>query len=298
MLRYRVSTTIAVAAAACLTTATAAPAMATGGRPPEIVHFDLAAHQQPENITIEPDGSADLTFAGIAQVARVSTTGQVSVIANLPAGGGVSGIVRAPDGTLYVNYQGGAETGVWQIDRSGKARLFAALPAGGSLNGLAISADVLYATDSSAGQVWRIPLDGSGAVLWAQGGALAKTSAYGANGIKADRSGVWVSNTDAGKLLRIPVNRDGSAGPVQVKATGLAGIDDFALDGPTVLAALDASSVVVRVRPDGSHSVVLTGDDGLSNPTSVAVRGRMVYVPSAAYATQHDPNLLIVRSHD
>jgi hypothetical protein len=47
------------------------------------------------------------------------------------------------------------------------------------------------------------------------------------------------------------------------------------------------------VRPDGTHSVVLTHGDGLSDPTSLAVRGSTLYVNSAAYFTQQDPNLLV-----
>jgi hypothetical protein len=49
----------------------------------------------------------------------------------------------------------------------------------------------------------------------------------------------------------------------------------------------------VLIRPDGRHTVVLT--DHLSNPTTVAVRGKSVHVASAAYHTQLDPNLLITR---
>lgn len=46
--------------------------------------------------------------------------------------------------------------------------------------------------------------------------------------------------------------------------------------------------------PSG-ESVVLTRDDGLSNPTSVALHGSTVYVTSAAFTTQQDPNLLLAR---
>jgi hypothetical protein len=38
---------------------------------------------------------------------------------------------------------------------------------------------------------------------------------------------------------------------------------------------------------------VLTSADGLSNPTSVAVAGHTIYIPSAAYLTGSDPNLLL-----
>ncbi|MBE4741096.1 MULTISPECIES: hypothetical protein [Streptomyces] len=55
-------------------------------------------------------------------------------------------------------------------------------------------------------------------------------------------------------------------GQDQTRATGLAGVDDFAFagHGDTVLAALIFSNQVALVRPDGTHAVVLQ-DDGLSN---------------------------------
>jgi hypothetical protein len=74
-------------------------------------------------------------------------------------------------------------------------------------------------------------------------------------------------------------------------------IDDFAFigDGDTLLAALNGPSQLALVKPDGTHTIVLTAADGLSNPTSVAVRGKTIYVPSAAYMTQKDPNLLLAQ---
>lgn len=280
----------AAVAAIALAAVTAGPAWASVDHT-LVVHFDLAQHQQPENITLEPDGSADLTFSQAKQVARVSRDGRTTILAQLP--GGVAGIVRTADGTLYVNVNAGAQTGVYQL-RDGQARLFAPLPAG-FVNGLALDGPTLYATDSSAGQVWRIPLRTGKAVVWAQGGPLAKVSGFGSNGIKAHAGAVWVSNTDTGVLLRIPVRPDGSAGPIQTRATGLAGIDDFTFDGPTVLAAINSASQLAVIHPDGSHTIALTAADGLSNPTSIAVRGKSVYVASAAYRTQLDPNLLITR---
>ena len=65
--------------------------------------------------------------------------------------------------------------------------------------------------------------------------------------------------------------------------------------GDTLLAALNGANQVAIVYPNGTHHTVLTTADGLSNPTSVAVRGSRVYVPSAAFSTQKDPNLLLAR---
>jgi hypothetical protein len=40
---------------------------------------------------------------------------------------------------------------------------------------------------------------------------------------------------------------------------------------------------------------VLTGADGLQNPTSLAVRGSTGYIASGAYFTNDDPNVLAAR---
>jgi hypothetical protein len=94
--------------------------------------------------------------------------------------------------------------------------------------------------------------------------------------------------------MSIPVNKDGTAGTITTKATGLTAIDDFAFTGSgDVVAAQNFVSEVSIVYQDGSHLTVLTSSDGLSNPTSIAIRGTTVYIASAAYFTQVDPNLMI-----
>lgn len=137
--------------------------------------------------------------------------------------------------------------------------------------------------------------------MWADDAALRPTAElpFGANGLKIHGGAVWVSNSAHATLLRIPVEEDRTAYPIETRATGLTGIDDFAFTGhgDTALAARAMDSKLELVRSDGTHKTVLTGADGLANPTSVAVRAKTVHVPSAAYfATQDpDPNLLLAR---
>ncbi|MFI7501508.1 hypothetical protein ACIBVL_23990 [Streptomyces sp. NPDC049687] len=309
--------------AAALALGLLATAPAAGGEPsvsdPRIVaHFNFAKGQTPENIALEPDGSADLTFAFARQVAKVTRKGDKRILATLPdvanpdtpvGAAVVTGIARAENGTLYVNYvTGTSKTGIWRIAPDGSApKQIAKLPRDGFPNGLALDErrGVLYAADSLRGTVWRVPRKGGTPTAWATGAALdpgtgPEASGFGVNGLRFHHNAVWVSNSDAGTLLRIPVRQGGSAGRIETRATGLTGIDDFGFverHRDTVLAALITDNEVVRVRPNGTHTVVLTEDDGLSNPTSVAVRGRSVYVPSAAYFTQKDPNLLLARVH-
>jgi sugar lactone lactonase YvrE len=283
-----------------------------------LVHLNLAALQQPENLTLEPDGSADLTFAFAAQVARVTRHGQVSRIAQLPiprnghpplAPPGikavVAGIVRASDGTLYVNLSTGTakDTGVWRIRPGAAPARIAALPPTSFANGLALdqAARQLYVADSANQVIWRIPLRTDVATVWARGSALhnlPNVPAPGVNGIKVIDGAVWATNTARGTLLRIPITRDHTAGKIQVITSGLPGVDDFSFAGrDTILAAINFTSKVALIHTDGRHQIVLTAKDGLSNPTATAVRGHVLEVTSAAYYTKKDPNLLIAQLH-
>ena len=291
-------------ALAGVTTAMAASAPLSD--PTIIAHFDIGALQQPEDIALEPDGSAVVTFNRARQVARVSTKGVVTILATLPAPASgtalATGIVRAKDGTFYVNYSAGVLSSIWRITpNGGLPSQFAALPDVVALNDLAIdeSGSALYVTDSTKGAVWNISLRPgmAGAVtLWAQGAQLQRTGTapQGANGIQVHNGAVWVSNTAQGTLMSIPINEDGTAGTITTKATGLTAIDNFAFTrSGDVVAALNFVSEVSIVHQDGTHVTVLTSSDGLSNPTSIAIRGTTVYIASAAYFTQVDPNLMI-----
>ena len=273
----------------------------------EIAHFDVTAQQQPENIALEPGGAVDVTFNRARQVARVGLDGSVTVLATLPAPAtgtaSAAGIVRGPDGCLYVNYNAGARSGIWRIVPDGGAPTqVVALPDVKALNGLAFDRgeNALYATDSGSGTVWKVSLTTGTAALWAQGAEFESATGAGvsANGVKVHNGAVWVSNTDRGTLLRVAIDARGEAGSVTTVAQGITAIDDFAFfgAGDTVLAAQNYVSQVSIVRTDGAHRTVLTATDGLSNPTSVAVRGSTVYVASGAYFTRVDPNLLLVKA--
>ncbi|MGW1258987.1 hypothetical protein ACWD5Q_28335 [Streptomyces sp. NPDC002513] len=313
----RALTAAAVGTAALTTAATMSIGSAAAAVPPLtsasfVAHLDLAEGQQPENLTALPGGATAVTFAFSRQVAVIGRSGDVHVLATLPAPPAGSrtpvlgspflgGIVQDRHGTLYFLYATGTDalTGVWKLRPGGRPEHIAALPADGLPNGLTLDehSGQLYAADSVLGKIWRVPTSGGTARAWTADSLLTPDGFLGANGIKVHRGAVWVSNLDRGTLLRIPIRHDGAAGTLRTAATGLTGIDDFAFTGhgDQLLAALNAGNQVALVSGDGSHTIVLDHADGLQNPTSLAVHGDTVYVADAAYLTQQDPNLLTAR---
>lgn len=303
----------AVLAASSLFTLGAAPASASTSPLDEariVQHFDLGKGQNPESIVLAPNGTAYIAFAKARQIAKISPNGATRILATLPApeDGGVNtpvlgfpltlGIDRAPDGTLYFAYAAGTAdlTGVWSLRPGGKPERIAPLPADSLPNGLALdqSTGTLYVADST-GAVWRVPTTGTTtATVWSSDPALAPAGFLGANGLKFHDGSVWVTNMDHGTIMRIPLRTNGESGSPQVTATGLAGIDDFAFTGRgnNIIAALHPKNQVALVKSDGTHTVGLTEADGLQGPTSIALRGRTVYVLSAAFSGT-DPNLLL-----
>ncbi|GAB2849724.1 hypothetical protein GCM10027176_61060 [Actinoallomurus bryophytorum] len=306
---------IAAALAAILAGTPALASAPPVGDPRVLVHLDQATGQQPENIALEPDGSADLTFAYTGEIARVDLTGRVRIVGRIPVPGDgdvpgdhhkifLGGIVRAPDGALYVTVSTGTAggTGVYRV-RPGTAPVrIAALPADGFLNGMAADwrTGRLYVADSAHPVIWSMPAGGGAPAEWATGDVLTPAGGFGANGVKVHGGAVWVSNIGAGTLIRIPIGRTGTSGAPSVVAKDLGPVDDFAFTGGgrTVLAAVNQENKVVMIDRSGRAEDVLTSADGLDNPTAVAVRGKDVYVTDGAYFGGGDPNLLIASLRD
>lgn len=295
-------------AAACMIGASTSPASAasdvlTLSGPHIVAHFDLSAGQTPEDIAVEPTGAADISFSVADEVARVSLGGQVQVLGQLPNSGACApnpvalslGLSRSADGTLFlVDCTDNASTGVWRVSPGHAPVQIASLPASGFPNDMALDGGQLYIADSLLATIWRVPVQGGSPVAWATGPSLARISFLGANGIAVHDNAVWVSNTDQGTMTRIPILPDGSAGTAQTVASGLGVIDNFVFvpDTDEILAALTTANEVILID-NGTSRVLLTGTDGLSSPTSVAIHDDTVYVGDSAVVTGTDPNLLI-----
>jgi sugar lactone lactonase YvrE len=277
-----------------------------------LVHFDATAGETPEAIALEPDGSVDVSLARTSAAVRVRRRGHVELIGGVPRTGACypigipipvsAGIARDRDGTVFLaSCNGNADSGIWRLRPKSAPVQIAHLPADSWPNGMTIDdrGHYLYLADTALGVVWRVPTAGGAPTVWASGPVLQPRPSYGANGIAIHHNAVWVSNTDQGIIVRIPIRLDGSAGPIRVAATGLPYADGFAVFGEddTIIVALPLSNQVMLTRPGAQPRTVLTATDGLSYPSHVQVRRNTVYVSNFGDWTSErpNPNLLVAK---
>jgi hypothetical protein len=304
-----VAALVVPAVAAVLAAAATAPASASVAGGPvvtgvrTVASFDYAAGQQPESVTVNPDQSLTVSMLGFLngqppELLRISRSGQQAVLVAGLAGEAIGGNVRGRDGSVYYNMLSAdpARSGIWRIPPGGAPELMAAIP-GAFLNGLTIdpATQVLYSCDSLAGAIWSVPASGGAATRWLASQALAPAQSgpghIGVNGVEFHQGAVWASNTDRGTLLRVPVTSAGAPGPVQVAASGLAGIDDFkflSARSGIAFAALNGQDELAVVYPGGRSRVVLTAADGLASPSDTFISGPRLYITDGGDIAPHD----------
>jgi sugar lactone lactonase YvrE len=212
----------------------------------------------------DPPFSADTFFADIGQ-------------------GTIGGLMVTAKGDLYIALAVGADRGVYRMDRRGNIEL---LPGSDQIffaNGLAFDdRGTLYITESfspfygAQGGLWRITRGGEVEecfhdALFTGTGALGFGVPVGANGIAYYHGSLYVTNTELGTVLRVPVWPDGSVGQpepwttlLEVPESPLAGFpipvcgDGVVLDvhGNLYVAVLTRSAVVRINARDKSQETV------------------------------------------
>jgi sugar lactone lactonase YvrE len=169
------------------------------------------------------------------QVRKYSPAGELLFSVEIGQGT-IGGLMVTADGDLYVALAAGLDRGVWRIARGGQIEL---VPGSNQIffaNGLAFDdRGTLYVTESVSltaivngkpagpGGIWRIPRGGQ-PELWMRDevlrgtGALGQPVWIGANGIAYYHGNLYVTNTEKGTVMRIPIFKDGSAGVPDVWA--------------------------------------------------------------------------------
>jgi sugar lactone lactonase YvrE len=212
-----------------------------------------------ENIAIGRTGDLFVTAIDSGTIFQVSPAGSSRVFGQVQ--GPLLGLAFDADGTLVA--VGGAS--VYRFGSGGTPSLVMNIAGAQSLNGVALlSPGTFLVADDSAATVWKVDVNGGTAHAWLTGGLLTPPSnglPIGPNGVKLFRGAVYISNTGAGTLLRVPIMRDGSAGTPEVYASSFQ-VDDFAfgLDG-SIFAATQTGNII-RLHPNGTRTTMPTGTLG------------------------------------
>ena len=250
-----------------------------------VVDLDPALGQLPEGVAVDKRGDVFFSVSPLGQVRRLDRDGSVSLLAQIVppgSGNGTVGLAVDAPGNVYVATAtfDPATSGVYKIARDGS---FARLPGTGAIvfpNGLALDKNGnAYVTDTIGGAVWRVPANGGSATKWFESPLLLGDGSFnfgfplGANGIAYRQNEIVVGNTEGARLVRIPINPDGSAGSPSILAEDLALL---AVDGITfdvhgnLWACVIAQSTIVSVSPSGAITTIATAADGLDWASSLA----------------------------
>lgn len=232
-----------------------------------------------ENLAYRPSTNTVLaTRLDVAQLWSISTTtGAGSILATKPDITALVGITQthsSPD-EYYVAGLNFSAAGVqpnsstlWKLTfpvEGGYSFASAfGVPGMTLINGLTTWNDTtILATDSYQGNIWKIDLTTNASKAILTDPTMARITDNGVNGVKVLRSSrgtfVYYTSTDQSLLARIPVDpvTAKALGPVEVIASDIGAVDDFALlsDGSAVIAT-GVNNTVVHVSLDGRVETV------------------------------------------
>ena len=247
--------------------------------------FDRTLGELPEGIAIDRDGTIYVTLSPRGEIRRIAPDGSQSTLAQISppgAGFGPLGLAFDRDGDLYVTAGtfDPASSGVYRVSTDdGTSERVAGSSAIVLPNAIAFDGQGrMYVTDSATGSVYRAVGDGPLA-LWLTDPRLAGDGSFGfgvplgANGIAYRQGSLYVAATELGRIMRIPVASDGTAGTPQVYAESaqLVGADGLAFDvHGNLYVSANAQNKLVRLSPGGAIQTLATATDGLDFPAGIA----------------------------
>ena len=291
--------------------------------PSFITRFQRALNQNPEGLWEIGDAGTPLVgLAPLAQLVTVAGDGGFATFGFIGDAGALNtdtlGITTDPAGNVYVGVGAAAALdagivpapGVYRFPVDGGApSLFSTALTMDFPNGLDFIGTTLFVADSG-GTIFAIDPSGT-ASIWSIDTLLQPNInacdagpplSLGANGIVHDANNVYVTNTNYGRVVKIPITADGGAGtPTSiVDDCTYAGADGIVLDtrDGTLIVAVNIQNKIVRLGIDGGATVIASGSP-LDAPASLFIDttagGRRLLFTNASFFSPADagqPGLL------
>jgi hypothetical protein len=192
---------------------------------------------------------------------------------------------------------------VWNLDltslQTNATKALNTVPGAGALNGLTtLSSTVVLAADTRKGVVHRFDLaKGESTIVLRDPTMSLPLVGGGINGVRYRAGFLYYTSSFRGTLARIPIDATSAeaTGPAEVLASGLIGLDDFALGrSHDEFLVMDwIRSKILKVTIGGKVHVVATGADGVAWPTS-AQFGRTDADKNTIYVTSSGNPIALV----
>ena len=256
----------------------------------------------PENLTSTADGTLYIGSYGAGGIYRAAPGARTASRWLAPGAGSVNrvmglwadearGQLWACDTSAKVDDRtdSSASTGSVKQLELATGKLIASYPmeGGGACNDLTLARDgTLYITDM-AGRILRIRPGDKAMTTWSRSPLLES-----ADGLAVlDDGRLYVNSFRSGKLLRIAINADGSAGAVTELKTArpLEQPDGMRPSGPTRILLSEAAGKLSELPIAGDTVQVRTVKDDVADPAGVTLAGNTAYVSSAGWQTLRDP---------
>jgi sugar lactone lactonase YvrE len=246
----------------------------------------------PENLTSSQDGTVyfgSTTKGTIYRAAPGASQAEPWILASTTGLTNVLGVLADDKrNTLWVcqNSTGGrggapivGQTALRSFDlKTGAAKgTYPFPPNSGVCNDIAVSSNgTAYATESFRGRVHRLRPGATALEVWASSEELAVIDGLA---FLADGS-LYVNNFSTGKLFRIPVNADGSAGTIEPIETSMPLVrpDGLRTAGPRTLIQAEGQGRLAELTVNGNRAEVRVIQDGLTAATGVTVVGNTALV--------------------
>ena len=262
---------------------------------------------QPEGIHVEPNGTfyAGSLLDGTIVVGNVKT-GTTSVLITPPAGR-ISVGLEAHGGLLFV---AGGPTGAFVYDLvTGETVRAYDVGVGGFVNDVVVTKDAAYFTNSSAAELYRVPLRAGtpqAAETLPLTGDFELQDGFNINGIEAAPNGheLLAVQSNTGDLFRIDP-RTGDTVRVDLGGDSVSAGDGLLLQGHTLFVVRNELNMVAVVRLSGDLSGGRVVDEITSPdfevPTTVGRTGGRLYVIQARFGVAPTPDtaywIAVVRVH-
>jgi sugar lactone lactonase YvrE len=245
----------------------------------------------PEGVAVDPADSSIWCGGEDGQLYRIPADGSAIELRAHHPGGFTLGVTVSPDG--HVVWLDAVHRAVYSMPaKGGDVSVLGRVEVGGHAlhypNAAAFSSDgTLYVSDSHAGPSVAVQQPGPGLFRFATDGSAGLWSDEPfsfANGVAVspDDRFVYVAESDAHRISRVPILADGSAGTRQTVVEHLDEVPDGLAFGPDGLlyVACYYPSRLLRISRDGSSRVLLDDPRGhiLSNPANIAFQGTRMFV--------------------